>query len=597
MCFATLKKYLAVLIGLALAATGLWAAAAEEEPAAAADKEMVLDPSTGKMVTAPEYGGTLTIASGVNVKIFDTALAWPSYNVGGPVVEKLGMVDWAIDRDEYPIIGGFMLPLHAIRGTLAETWEQTDPLTYVFHIRKGIHWHNKAPMNGRELTAKDIEYNFHRYLGLGSGFTEPGPRAGELGRVPLESITATDQYTVVFKLKEPYLRTPILIQDNYSLYMQPPEVIQQHGDVTDWRNVVGTGPFELTDFVDGSSLTYIENPDYWGFDEKFPENRLPYVDELRVLVMPEEATRLAALRSGKIDYTGYHGTAAAITSIDVVESLKRTNPELVRYEYSENRHGFIFNVSKPPFDDIRLRKAMNMAVNMETINNTYFRGYGDTTPTGFLGRAGFYVPFDNWPEEVKDTYRYNPEGAERLFEEAGYPRDADGIRLKTTVYFRDIEDVGFIEAAVASWSEIGVDVTLEVFSIPQWGPYLMDPERPPGFIFHSLGFQADPFDLVARFTPDVEWGPCRCDDPVYNALYERSIAATTFEEQKPLFVEMGMHFIESVWGVPGPEAPQFNVSQPWVKGYDGEGPLGGGDMRSIFSRLWIDQNLKKEMGF
>ena len=133
--------------------------------------------------------------------------------------------------------------------------------------------------------------------------------------MPFESITATDEYTVVFKLQEPYLRTPILVQDNYSLYMQPPEV-DPATHVTDWRNVVGTGPFELTDFVDGSSLTYIKNPDYWGFDEKFPENRLPYVDEFRVLVMPEEATRLPrTLRSGKIDYTGYHGTAAAITSI------------------------------------------------------------------------------------------------------------------------------------------------------------------------------------------------------------------------------------------------------------------------------------------
>ena len=94
----------AILIGLALTATGLWAGGADEEgSAAAAEKEMVLDPSTGKMVTAPEYGGTLTMASGINLKIFDTALAWPTYNVGGPVVEKLGMVDWAIDRDEYPI--------------------------------------------------------------------------------------------------------------------------------------------------------------------------------------------------------------------------------------------------------------------------------------------------------------------------------------------------------------------------------------------------------------------------------------------------------------------------------------------------------------
>ena len=64
--------------------------------------------------------------------------------------------------------------------------------------------------------------------------------------------------------------------------MYPPEVIEEHGDVTDWRNLVGTGPFELTDWTEGSSITYSKNPGYWGYDEKYPENRLPYVDTLRL---------------------------------------------------------------------------------------------------------------------------------------------------------------------------------------------------------------------------------------------------------------------------------------------------------------------------
>ena len=86
-------------------------------------------------------------------------------------------------------------------------------------------------------------------------------------------------------------------------------MIEEHGNVNDWRNLVGTGPFMLTDYVEGSSVTWIKNPNYWGFDEKYPENRLPYIDELVALVMREEATRTAALRSGKLDYRGYAGEA------------------------------------------------------------------------------------------------------------------------------------------------------------------------------------------------------------------------------------------------------------------------------------------------
>ena len=78
----------------------------------------------------------------------------------------------------------------------------------------------------------------------------------------------------------------------------PREVIEQYGDYTDWKNVVGTGPVMLTDYVEGVSKTWTKNPDYWGFDEKYPENRLPYVDQIRALYIAEEATRISALRSG-----------------------------------------------------------------------------------------------------------------------------------------------------------------------------------------------------------------------------------------------------------------------------------------------------------
>ena len=594
---AKISMTFAIALVLVLTATGLWARGAEEEPAAAADKKYVTDPTTGKEVEAPRYGGTLTIAFAKEWKVFDPFLASPPAVVSRVVVEKLGIADWAIDRDEYNFTGsGAMLPLHAIRGALAESWEQTDPLTYVFHIREGVHWHNKAPMNGRELTAKDVEYNLHRFLGLGSGFTEMAPRAWELGTVQVESITATDKWTVVVKLKEPYLRTPILILDSYNLFIQPPEVIQQHGDVTDWRNVVGTGPFELTDFVEGSSLTYIKNPDYWGYDEKYPENRLPYVDEFRALVMLDEATRLAALRSGKIDYTGEHGRAM-ILSIDVAESLKRTNPELVFYPWSErSENGFIFNVSKPPFDDIRVRKAMNMAVDHETINYTYFKGSGDTTPNGPVGMEDFYVPFDEWPQEVKDVYSYNPEGAAKLLDQAGYPRGSDGIRFKTTSTFYDSLDIGWIESVVAYWSEIGVDVRLEPLLSTQMQAWLRETGKG-GLTNGTFRKVYAPFGTVAEHTEEAGTGACECDDPAYNALYERGKAATTFEEQRKLIREIDMYFIKSVWGVPGPKVPKFNVSWPWVKGYNSEGPLGGFDQFGIFARLWIDNELKEAMGY
>ena len=77
-------------------------------------------------------------------------------------------------------------------GQLAESWSQPDPLTYIVKVRQGVHWHNKPPMNGRELTVDDIVFNYHRLMGLGSGYTEPTQFTQALKSLSFESITATD---------------------------------------------------------------------------------------------------------------------------------------------------------------------------------------------------------------------------------------------------------------------------------------------------------------------------------------------------------------------------------------------------------------------
>ena len=108
----------------------------------------------------------------------------------------------------------------------------------------------------------------------------------------------------------------------------------------------------------------------------------------------------------------------------------------------------------PPFDDVRVRKAMQMALDVETIANTFYKGYASATPQGMVGAQGFYVPFEEWPEEVKKAYSYDPEGAEQLLDEAGYPRGADGTRFKTSA--RVLGSASYAEIAAAYWAEIGV---------------------------------------------------------------------------------------------------------------------------------------------
>ena len=602
MNLVTFRVCLAVLASLALAATGAWASpGAEEAPAAAMEKEMVRDPTTGEMVLAPQYGGTMTFAVQREQPSTDP-MHFGSTGADG-VAEKLGMIKWGIDRDVYDLTSAFYyFPQSVLTGRLAESWEMPDTTTIVFKIRQGVHWHNKAPMNGRELTAQDIEYNFHRIWGLGSGFTAPPETysGGALLEIPVESVTATDKYTVAIKLKQPLLVALKEILVHWDAFIMPPEVIKQHGDVEDWRNLVGTGPFMLTDWIEGSSTTWTRNPDYWGFDEKYPENRLPYFDGLSALIMKEPATNLAALRSGQVDYVGWIGIAEMIYTSEK-ESIERTNPEIAFYPWSiRSENSFPFNMATDnPFSkDVRVRRAMQMALDLETMNNTYFRGVAKWKPRGVLGDAivGYNTPFEEWPEEVRKGYMYDPEGAEKLLDEAGYPRGADGIRIKATAHVFEHADFDYAQLAASYWKAIGVDVEIIASEAATHGARLREHTYGDMIGWVSGNDYLEPLVALGFAYSKGGFNPSGYNDPEYDRLYEAARDAATFEEQQRALKAADMYFTKNHIYVWGPDAPKFNAVQPWVRGYAGEQSLGSNDRKAILSRLWFDNELKKEMG-
>ena len=601
MRIAHIKRTFAIALVLVLTATGLWAGAATEEaPAAAAEKEMVTDPTTGKMVSAPEYGGTITYGRVSWAEHSDVwyISGWATHNIG-LVNEMLGIGDWGLDRDEWDWLVLADQPLSAWRGALAESWETPDDTTIIFNIRQGVHWHNKAPMNGRELTAKDVEYNWQRLLGLGK-FSEAGPSlmAGGFPPEDFESVTATDDWTVVFKLTKPNFNALKNLLGQWIAVIYPPEVIEEHGDYKDWRNTVGTGPYELTEVVEDSSRTWTKNPDYWGYDPKYPENGLPYVDKVVTLLMPEAATRLAALRAGQLDMLGTVGDTQ-LRSIDEVEGLKRTNPEIVlhQYKFRSDNVFYLVGLERPPWNDIRVRQAMQMALDLDTVVDTYYKGYGDATPQGQIANdvAGIGTPFEEWPEDVKKTYGYDPEGAEALLDAAGYPRGADGIRFKTGMAYFERYDVSYAELAAGYWREIGVDVEIDVLGVGETGVVTADQDTYRLSWGEGAFRYALPGPVTWLFYSDRA-SRDGLQDPEYDAIVDAMLAASTLDEQNSLAKEANMYIIENQFRVWGPETPQFQVTQPWIVGYNGEMRLGDGETQSFLAYLWIDSELKAAMG-
>ena len=600
----------AVALVLVLTATGLWAAAAEEQPAAVAEKEMVLDPTTGKMVTAPEYGGTITWGAKASYdEITDPWWGGAAHVISG-VNEPLAVSDWAISRDTFNL-GFWDLPPDYARGALAESWSMPDDTTMIFSIRQGVFWDNKAPMNGREFDAHDVEWNFHRYLGLGD-FAEDGPSATSIG-FAIESVTATDQWTVEIKLPKPQLAVLDNMLNNGLWLALPREVVEEYGDMKDWRNVVGTGPLRLTDVVEGSSVTWEKNPDYWGYDEKFPQNRLPYIDEYRSLLMPDMSTRLAALRTGKIDYMGNTGDAN-IYSPDDLETLQKTNPEIEVWRvYGGVSGGFNFNWALPPVDDPNVRKALQMSVDREQISAAYFKGYGDPTPGGILSpnvAKGFYWPYEEWPEEVKKGYMYDPEGAESLLDEAGYPRGADGYRFKIGLALHDRFDPTYAEIVMGYFDAIGVESELVIQSDAEQG--VRNKAKTAEWHLLSGAYMSYAGTLGMRWNLGSHSSYCiycfnKATDPRVDELYRRTgggwhnpvgdVEPIDLEEMKSILREADEITVREHWGLAKSTTPVFSVNQPWVKGYNGEWNMGRAQRNTLFARLWIDQDLKEAMGY
>ena len=254
------------------------------------------------------------------------------------------------------------------------------------------------------------------------------------------------------------------------------------------------------------------------------------------------------------------------------------------------------NYDNRPWTDIRVRHAMQLALDLEGMNASYGQGFGDTIPRGPIGREfkDAMTPFEEWPEALQRNYDYDPERANALLDEAGYPRGADGMRFKATYVHFPRFDVSWVELSAAYWREIGIDVVIETPAAAEWMPIVNS--RDWDIIHMVAGVKADPMTQLFAYKTGWPWNRSGASDPQYDALWEARQAATTLDEAYALSKEMDMHVIEQQWIIWGPLFPAFTVHQPWVIGYNGEGGFGGSQNHVVFSRLWIDQDLKDERG-
>jgi len=534
------------------------------------------------VVAGPKYGGQL-MTTGYFLA-FDEALGYPFYNFTIDLIyEELLIGDWAkgpAGSNEVTWTGTTFYSLAYETGCLAESWEIVDDQTVVFNIRKGVRWHNKPPTNGRELTADDVVFSIKRLL-----YDYPASFASAILPEKPESITALDKWSVEVKCL-PGTLGPVMEKIAEWMHIVPRDAVEEYGDLNDWENTLGTGPFMLVDYVVESSATVVRNPDYWMKDPLHPENTLPYVDSIKMLRIEDASTVLSAMRTAKLDRLG-------MMSYEDWEDLTKTSQyDLVWENTFDDMNGFIcMRTDREPYNDVRVRRALMLAIDNQQWVDTLLSGYGEILAYPLAPVREFmdiYTPLEELPEEIRELYEYHPDKARELLTEAGYPNG-----FKTEILCSTGSEDNF-SVIMAWWAEIGVELELDIKEYPVYLS-MAGTRRKYDHMVQSGSGLFQPFSME-DLRPGSLTNRSLVDDARVNEAYE-AMADAFFDEPKrrALMKEISPYIQSQVWSIPLPVRHEFSIWQPWLKGYHGElapGPLNTNKWQQF---VWIDQDLKEEL--
>jgi peptide/nickel transport system substrate-binding protein len=411
--------------------------------------------------------------------------------------ERIGKLifDSLVRRDEH----------FKLQPYLAERWEIPDPLTYVFYLRRGVRFHD-----GRPLTARDVKWTFDSMVD-GTVITA---KASTFKLI--DKIEAMNDHTVVFRLKEPYATLLWNVSDG-AIGIVP------YGSGKDFnRQPIGSGPFKFVSAVQDSEVILARNDGYWG--ERGAEERI------RFAVVPDTTTRALELRKGSAD--------AAINAMnpDMVVALQDDPRVRVKTAPGTIFQYLALNLRDPLLQDVRVRRALAYAVNRDALIQHLWRG---------LARpAASVLPPEHWAyTDAVRKYPFNPQLANRLLDEAGYPRDPrTGVRFVLTMKTSTEETSRLIAAVLQQqWREIGVALDIRTF---EFATFYSDVVKGAFQIYtlRWIGGNEDP-DIFEHAFHSASFAPKRANrgyyvNPRLDALIDEGRKVVDQEKRRRIYAEV-----------------------------------------------------------
>jgi peptide/nickel transport system substrate-binding protein len=458
-----------------------------------------------------------------------------------------------------------------LEGDLAESWTQPNETTYVFKLRRGVRWHARPPVNGRELTAEDVRYSIDRFL-KNSG------NANAYMLKSLDRVDVVDAQTIKFTLKEPFAWFLDILANPHAVAIVARECVDKFGDLKKPESVVGTGPWMLDSYRPNVGTTLVRNPQYF-------VPGLPYIDRVEIAVDEDNASRMAAFLAGKYDLGWeFPGTINRTDWVQIQDSLKQKRPNLRTAEFPANVMSHIsMRADQKPFGDVRVRQAMSLAIDRQGILDAVAEGVGVYNPPVPAALREWALPIDQLGDGAK-YYKHDPAEAKRLLAAAGYPSGFPGGICFTTYGSTILVDA--MQLVLKQLKDVGIDARLDQ---KEYGAYIATCFYGK---FDSMAFgpqtpylEPDNF-LFGQYYPGELKNQSHINDPVVADLLVRQRRTFDLAKRREVIHEIQRHLARQQYYVQLASGVYIAVWEGALKNY---GPNLGYDYGGRLMAAWLDR--------
>jgi peptide/nickel transport system substrate-binding protein len=351
---------------------------------------------------------------------------------------------------------------------LALSWQPNADLTsWTFQLRPGVTFHDGTPWN-----ADAAIYNLERYVDTGSDHFYPELHAqGGLSVSGIKSFTKVDDMTLRIDTNGPWSYLPT---DLATVYFGSPTAIKAEGNQGFAEKPVGTGPFRFDSLERGQRLVMLRNDTYWA--------GAPKVGKVILRPIPDPTARVAALRSGEVNWI-------EVPPPDDVPSLTSQGFQVLTNSY-DHIWPWVFDTTKPPFDKVEVRQALNWAINRQSLVDNILKGTAEPAD-GFVPKANAaYRP-------ANDVYGYDPAKAKQMLADAGYPNGFTMTLSYPTSGSGNMVPTPMNTALQADLAAVGVTVELKPI---EWAAMLND------FFAGNIPDGADAVNISLSYQQEGFWG-------------------------------------------------------------------------------------------